>query len=129
MRDAASFSLGELVYEYNTTLKSLLDSHAPMKTKTITLRPTAIWYTEELNAILFTGRTLTLLTILKLYLHTFTFTLHCSYLHYFYKQTGRALTLLTILTLYLHLHYIALLILTLFIHANRTSTYITYNIY
>ena len=32
-----------------------------------------------------------------------------------YRQTGRALTLLTILTLYLHLHYIALLILTLFI--------------
>ena len=56
------------------------------------------------NAILFTGRTLTLLTILKLYLHTFTFTLHCSYLHYLYKQTGQALTLFTILTLYLHLH-------------------------
>ena len=31
-----------------------------------------------------------------------TFTLHCSYLHYLYKQTGQALTLLTILTLYLH---------------------------
>ena len=58
---------------------------------------------------------------------TFTFTLHCSYLHYLYKQTGRALTLLTILKLYLHLNYIALLILTLFISANRTSTYITYN--
>ena len=50
MRDAASFSLGELVYEYNTTLKSLLDSHAPLKTKTITLRPTALWYTEELRS-------------------------------------------------------------------------------
>ena len=47
---AASFSLGELVYEYNTTLKSLLDSHAPLKTKTITLRPTALWYTEELRS-------------------------------------------------------------------------------
>ena len=50
VRDAASFSLGELVYEYNTTLKSLLDSHAPLKNKTITLRPTALWYTEELRS-------------------------------------------------------------------------------
>ena len=50
VRDAASFSLGELVYEYNTTLKSLLDSHAPLKTKTFTLRPTALWYTEELRS-------------------------------------------------------------------------------
>ncbi|XP_068738966.1 uncharacterized protein [Montipora capricornis] len=50
VRDAASFSLGDLVYEYNTTLKSLLDSHAPLKTKTITLRPTALWYTEELRS-------------------------------------------------------------------------------
>ena len=43
VRDAASFSLGELVNEYNTTFKSLLDSHAPLKTKTITLRLTALW--------------------------------------------------------------------------------------
>ena len=50
VRDAASFSLGELVYEYNTTLKSLLDRHAPLKTKTITLRPTALWYTEEIRS-------------------------------------------------------------------------------
>ena len=49
-RDAASFSLGELVDEYNTTLKSLLDRHAPLKTKTITLRPTAQWYTEEIRS-------------------------------------------------------------------------------
>ena len=50
VRDAASFNLGELAYEYNTTLKSLLDRHAPLKTKTITLRPTALWYTEELRS-------------------------------------------------------------------------------
>ena len=48
MRDAASFSLSVLVYEHSTRLKSLLDSHAPLKTKTITLRPSALWYTEEL---------------------------------------------------------------------------------
>ncbi|XP_068750956.1 uncharacterized protein [Montipora capricornis] len=50
VRDAASFSLGDLVYENNTTLKSLLDSHAPLKTKTFTLHPTALWYTEELRS-------------------------------------------------------------------------------
>ena len=50
VRDAASFSFGELVYEYNTTLKLLLDRHAPLKTMTITLRPTALWYTEELRS-------------------------------------------------------------------------------
>ena len=50
VRDVAFFSLGDLVYEYNTTLKSLLDSHAPLKTKTITLRPTVLWYTEELRS-------------------------------------------------------------------------------
>ena len=50
VRDAASFSLGEHVYEYNTTLKSLLDRHVPLKTKTITLHPTALWYTEEIRS-------------------------------------------------------------------------------
>ena len=50
VRDAASFSLGELVYECNTTLKSLLDRHAPLKTKAITLRPTALWYTKEIRS-------------------------------------------------------------------------------
>ena len=46
----SSLIFGELVFEYNTTLKSLLDRHAPLKTKTITLRPTALWYTEELRS-------------------------------------------------------------------------------
>ena len=60
VRDAASFSLGELVYEYNTTFKSLLDSHAPLKTKTITLRLTALWYTEGLRYEKKKGRALEL---------------------------------------------------------------------
>ena len=34
--------------------------------------------------------------ILILYLHTFTYTLHCSYLHYLYKQTGQTLTILAL---------------------------------
>ena len=77
------------------------------------------------NAVLFTGQTLTLLTILKLYLHTFsfTFTLHGSYLHYLYKQTGRTLTLLTILTLYLNLH------LHCTVHTYTVYTSTNYNIY
>ena len=56
--------------------------------------------------IIFTRWTLTLLTILILYLHTFAFTLHCSYSHYLYKQTGRTLPLLTILTFTLHYSYL-----------------------
>ena len=76
-----------------------------------------------LNTVLFTGRTLTLLTILKLYSHTFIFTLHGSYLHYSYKQTGRTLTLLTILTLYLHLH------LHCTVHTCNVYTSTNYNIY
>ena len=76
-----------------------------------------------LNTVLFTGPTLTLLTILKLYSHTFTFTLHGSYLHYLYKQTGRTLTLLTILTLYLHLH------LHCTVHTYIVYTSTNYNLY
>ena len=38
------------LFEYNTTLKSLFDRHAPLKTKTITLHPTALWYTEEIRS-------------------------------------------------------------------------------
>ena len=38
----------ELVLEYNTTLKNLLDRHAPEKTRTITLHPQQPWYTPEI---------------------------------------------------------------------------------
>ena len=50
LRDAASFCLGELVHEYNAILKSLSDSHLQVKTKTITLCPSALWHTEELRS-------------------------------------------------------------------------------
>ena len=49
--------------------------------------------------MIFTERTLTLLTILILYLHPFTYTLHYSYLQFLNKQTGQSFTLLTILAI------------------------------
>ena len=49
--------------------------------------------------IIFTEQTHTLLTILILYLHPFTYTLHYSYLQFLYKQAGQTLTLLTILAI------------------------------
>nr|XP_054759574.1 uncharacterized protein LOC129265625 [Lytechinus pictus] len=39
----------EAVGIYNETLSQLIDKHAPMKSKTITIRPSAPWYTEELR--------------------------------------------------------------------------------
>lgn len=39
----------ELVQFYNSTLQELLDKHAPLKTKTVTLHPTTPWYTEEVR--------------------------------------------------------------------------------
>ena len=41
--------LDDLISEYNGVLSSILDIHAPVKTKTITLRPAAPWYSEEIN--------------------------------------------------------------------------------
>ena len=41
--------LHELVDAYNTELISLVDKDAPLQEKTITLRPHAPWYTEELH--------------------------------------------------------------------------------
>ena len=34
---------------YNTLLIGLLDKHAPLKTRTITIRPLAPWYTEDIR--------------------------------------------------------------------------------
>ena len=39
----------ELVKNYNTELNRLLDKHAPLCTKTITLRPNTSWFTPELR--------------------------------------------------------------------------------
>lgn len=39
----------KLVDCYNTTLAELLDRHAPLKTKIVTVRPQVPWYTEEIR--------------------------------------------------------------------------------
>ena len=39
----------ELVSHYNDGLRSLVDEHALLRTKTISLRPNSPWYTEELH--------------------------------------------------------------------------------
>ena len=39
----------ELVEAYNDGLRSLIDTHAPLRTKTIVQRPKCSWYTEDLH--------------------------------------------------------------------------------
>ena len=39
----------ELVDCYNTTLAELLDRYAPLKTKTVTVRPQVPWYSDEIR--------------------------------------------------------------------------------
>jgi hypothetical protein len=41
--------LDDLQKQYVITLKSLIDKHAPVKTKIITVRPLTLWYSEEIN--------------------------------------------------------------------------------
>ena len=40
--------LEALVRQYNVTLRSMLDTHAPSKTRTVTVRPYSPWFTEEI---------------------------------------------------------------------------------
>ena len=47
--DEAGHDLESLLALYNTTLIGLLDKHAPLKTRTITIRPSAPWYTEDIR--------------------------------------------------------------------------------
>ena len=51
VRDAETSNLSDFVNKYNSTLKSLLDTYAPLRTKTITLRPTASWYNDEIRSV------------------------------------------------------------------------------
>ena len=41
--------LDELVHVYNSTVSGLIDTHAPLTTKHVTLRPHAPWYTDTLR--------------------------------------------------------------------------------
>ena len=45
----AGHDLKSLLTLFNTTLIGLLDKHAPLKTRTITIRPSAPWYTEDIR--------------------------------------------------------------------------------
>ena len=40
--------LEALVRQYNVTVRSMLDTHAPLKTRTVTVRPYSPWFTEEI---------------------------------------------------------------------------------
>ena len=51
-------SLSELVSCYNSTLSSLLDKHAPLKSKTISQKPNNPWYTPALHSLKSTCRRL-----------------------------------------------------------------------
>ena len=42
-------TISELVDLYNKELSALLEQHAPLKKKIVTLRPTAPWYSEEIR--------------------------------------------------------------------------------
>ena len=44
-------NLSDLVDSYNTTLSSLLDKHAPLKTKTISSKPPNPWFTPVLSKL------------------------------------------------------------------------------
>ena len=41
--------LEELLLSYNKTLLAVLDKHAPVKTRTIVMRPLVPWYTDEIR--------------------------------------------------------------------------------
>ena len=51
--DPEDLHVGEidnLVRKYNSTLKNITDHHAPMKTKVLRARPSALWYSAEIDA-------------------------------------------------------------------------------
>ncbi|XP_053405136.1 uncharacterized protein LOC128558892 [Mercenaria mercenaria] len=48
-QDDAVTDLDEIVNSFNSNLTLLVDKHAPVKTKTIVLRPTCPWFNEELH--------------------------------------------------------------------------------
>ena len=39
-----------LVRRYNTTLSKVIDCHAPLKTKTVKVRPAVPWYNDDIKA-------------------------------------------------------------------------------
>ena len=49
-KNLLSYNLDGLVNAYNNTLKSVLDHHAPVITKTVVKRPTVPWFNDEVNS-------------------------------------------------------------------------------
>jgi hypothetical protein len=45
-----SLPVSELVEEYETVLRSLLDTRAPLHNKLVTIRDFSPWYTQEIHA-------------------------------------------------------------------------------
>ena len=46
---SSSSSLDYLIDQYNRVLTTILETHAPLQKKLVTLRPAAPWYSEEIN--------------------------------------------------------------------------------
>ena len=44
-----SSDLDHLVQQYDTLLRSIMDKHAPVKRRVVTIRPAAPWYTNEVS--------------------------------------------------------------------------------
>ena len=49
LSDQPSLSINERCIQYHTLLASILEKHAPLKTKAIILRPHAPWYTDDIR--------------------------------------------------------------------------------
>lgn len=49
LSDQPSLSIDERCIQYHTLLASILEKHAPLKTKAIILRPHAPWYTDDIR--------------------------------------------------------------------------------
>ena len=47
--DENSMDISVVAHDYNKLLSDLLDKHAPLKTRFITLRPAAPWYTDDIK--------------------------------------------------------------------------------
>lgn len=49
IRDCDNVDVNTLVDKYDKILRQIIDSHAPVKHRTVTLRPKAPWYTSEID--------------------------------------------------------------------------------